>query len=386
MGVAGSGKSSFGSALARAMKLEFVDGDDLHPASNVAKMRGGQALDDEDRAPWLHAVAAVLADEATYPDGAVVACSSLKRAYRDELRRLGDVRFVFLDADLSLIERRFAQRSHHFMPGELIASQFDVLEPPTSAEGDVLTIDAAAPLERAVGSAVGFFAEQSILRSWRMNAVAWSRAVREQSIASRKLITDRAIIDTVLSLSVRRVLDIGCGEGWLARALGRAGMAVTGVDATDSLIAAANWLGGGTFEVQSYADLADGRFEPRDFEAAVCNFSLSGDESVERLCGASRQYMVPPAYLVIQTLHPVVACGNHPYSDGWRAGSWSGFGPEFSDAAPWYFRTQGSWLALLWRAGFELVDYREPTFPGAHLPSSLILVARAHDFPRRSRR
>jgi 2-polyprenyl-3-methyl-5-hydroxy-6-metoxy-1,4-benzoquinol methylase len=306
-----------------------------------------------------------------------VACSALKRSYRDELRRTRDVRFVFLDADRSLVERRFEQRPRHFMPSELISSQFDALERPTEAEPDVLIIDASAPLERAVLGAVDFFAERSILRSWQTNAGPWTCAVRGESIASRKHVTDRAIVETVINLSVQRVLDIGCGEGWLARALGRAGMAVTGIDAMGSLIAEARRLGGGAFEVCSYADLANGRLEPRAFEAAVCNFSLLGHESVENLCRASRQYLVPAGYLVIQTLHPIAACGDHPYRDGWRSGSWSGFGEEFRDPPPWYFRTLSSWLALLRRTGFDLIDCREPAFSDAPMPSSIIFVARA---------
>jgi 2-polyprenyl-3-methyl-5-hydroxy-6-metoxy-1,4-benzoquinol methylase len=219
--------------------------------------------------------------------------------------------------------------------------------------------------------------EDLILRSWHANAAPWTRAIREERIASRTLVTNRAIVDTVLALQVRHVLDIGCGEGWLARVLSREGLAVTGVDAMDSLVAEALRLGGGTFEVRSYAELAEGHFEHRDFDAAVCNFSLLGEDSVESLCRAVRRYLAPSAYLVIQTLHPAASCGDHPYRDGWRPGSWSGFGPEFSDPAPWYFRTLSSWLALLRRCGYELIDCREPTAPDAPAPSSIIFVGRA---------
>ncbi len=385
MGVSGSGKSSFGSALARTMGRDFVDGDDLHPTSNIEKMRQGRPLDDADRAPWLRAIAAALADHASHRTGVVVACSALKRTYRDALRSVHGVRFVFLDADRALIERRFETRAGHFMPRTLIASQFDALEPPNSTEGDVLTIDAALPVDAAVRSVVDFFGaqwtaaqgqEDSILRSWQSNAAPWARAIREERIASRTLVTNRAIIETVLDLRARRVLDIGCGEGWLARALSAEGVAVTGIDAVDSLIAEARRLGGGTFAVCSYADLADGRFDARDFDAAVCNFSLLGEGSVERLFQTLRRHLAPSAHLIIQTLHPVASCGNHPYRDGWRPGSWSGFGPEFSDPAPWYFRTVSSWLTLLLRCGYEVIGCSEPTAPDAPTPSSIIFLAR----------
>lgn len=156
MGVSGSGKTTLGAALGRALHLEFVDGDDLHPPHNLAKMRSGRPLDDDDRRPWLEAVAAVLADDAGFAAGVVVACSSLRRAYRERLRRAAPVRFVFLDADRPLIEGRFAGRRDHVLPRELIASQFLALERPAASEADVLTLDAAAPLESAVQAVVEF--------------------------------------------------------------------------------------------------------------------------------------------------------------------------------------------------------------------------------------
>jgi carbohydrate kinase (thermoresistant glucokinase family) len=384
MGVTGSGKSSFGSALARTLACDFVDGDDLHPAANIEKMREGRPLDDADRAPWLRAIAAELADHDSHPAGVVVACSALKRMYRDALRSVKGVQFVFLNADRALIEQRFKTRTGHFMPGTLIASQFAALERPPATESDVLTVDAALPVDAAVRIAADFFGarcsaareENSIIRSWRSNATPWVRAIREARIASRTLVTNGAILDTVLALRAQRVLDIGCGEGWLSRALGAAGVAVTGIDAVDSLIAEARRLGGAAFAVCSYEEFADGRFEPRDFDAAVCNFSLLGEESVETLCRTLRGHLVPLGHLVIQTLHPVTACGNQLYRDGWRAGSWAGFGSEFSDPAPWYFRTLSSWLALLVRCDYRLIQCLEPTAPDASGPSSIIFVAR----------
>jgi 2-polyprenyl-3-methyl-5-hydroxy-6-metoxy-1,4-benzoquinol methylase len=216
--------------------------------------------------------------------------------------------------------------------------------------------------------------EDEIIRSWCVNARPWTRALRSQSIASRKLVTDQAIIDAVRSVAPRRVLDIGCGEGWLARALHSVGVDVLGIDAVPDLIAEAKRLGCGDFEVRSYRDVAAGALNRGSFDTVVCNFSLLGNESVESLVGAARSYLTVPGYFIVQTLHPVAACGDQLYQDGWRAGSWAGFGPEFSDPAPWFFRTVASWYAMLRRCGFEVVECREPTARGATAPSSLICI------------
>jgi hypothetical protein len=107
----------------------------------------------------------------------------------------------------------------------------------------------------------------------------------------------------------------------------------------------------------------------------VCNFSLLGGAIVEALCRALLSWLAPSGRLVIQTLHPLMACGELPYVDGWRPGSWAGCEGAFSEPAPWYFRTLGSWLRLLADAGFALLALREPLHPQTGRPASVILVA-----------
>ncbi|SRR5579883_1155578 len=154
MGVSASGKSTVGAALARALTLPFLDGDELHTQHNMEKMSRGEPLTDEDRAPWLAAVAAVLADEARHPRGVVVACSALKAVYRSELRAASPgVKLVFLDAAPELIAQRLAARRHHFMPAALAASQFAVLERPDPADFAVVRLDAALAVEALVQAA-----------------------------------------------------------------------------------------------------------------------------------------------------------------------------------------------------------------------------------------
>ena len=123
MGVSGSGKSTVGRALAERMDWPFLDADDFHPAANVAKMRAGMPLTDDDRWPWLDRLAREMAAINDRSEDAVLACSALKQAYRDALARAGDVRFVFLKGDHATIAPRLAARAGHYMPASLLASQ-----------------------------------------------------------------------------------------------------------------------------------------------------------------------------------------------------------------------------------------------------------------------
>lgn len=147
MGVSGAGKTRIGAALARRLGFGFLDADDLHPAANIEKMRDGEPLADADRAPWLTAIRAWI-DARQTP--AVVACSALKRAYRDRLRdgRAG-FRLVWLKGGTALIARRLQRRRGHYWPASLLASQFDALEPPTADESPII-VDIAAPVDEIV--------------------------------------------------------------------------------------------------------------------------------------------------------------------------------------------------------------------------------------------
>jgi carbohydrate kinase (thermoresistant glucokinase family) len=127
MGVSGSGKSTVGSVLAQRLRVPFLDADTLHPPANIAKMAAGEPLDDDDRHPWLDKVGDWLA---AHRGGAVVACSALKRKYRDQLRvHCPRVEYLHLSGTPELIGRRLATRTGHFMPAALLRSQLDALEP-----------------------------------------------------------------------------------------------------------------------------------------------------------------------------------------------------------------------------------------------------------------
>jgi gluconokinase len=154
MGVSGSGKSTIAVALAERLGWTFEDGDRFHPASNVAKMSAGHPLTDEDRWPWLEAIADEIGRVCKAGGHVVIACSALKRAYRDVLvRGRSDVRFVFLDGSQALIADRLAKRKGHFMPPGLLDSQFKTLEPPTAGERPIaVSID--APVETIIDNIV----------------------------------------------------------------------------------------------------------------------------------------------------------------------------------------------------------------------------------------
>jgi len=145
MGVSGSGKTTIADGLAERLRWTFEDGDRFHPASNVAKMSAGQPLTDEDRWPWLQAIADEIDRVCKAGEHAVIACSALKRAYRDVLvHGRNDVRVIFLNGTQELIASRLAQRKGHFMPPGLLASQFNTLEPPDGSEHPItVSIDAS---------------------------------------------------------------------------------------------------------------------------------------------------------------------------------------------------------------------------------------------------
>lgn len=147
MGVSGSGKSTIGALIAGALGVPFVDGDSLHPQSNIEKMAGGQPLNDDDRWPWLATVGTSLADAGRQGAGMVIACSALRRAYRDAiLAAAPKTRFVHLAGSREVLASRLEGRSDHFMPPALLDSQFATLEPLGEDEpGIVVDINQQVP-------------------------------------------------------------------------------------------------------------------------------------------------------------------------------------------------------------------------------------------------
>lgn len=150
MGVSGCGKTTVGRMLAEALGAGFQDADDLHPPENLARMARAEPLSDADRWPWLELCGQALQARPRL----VLACSALRRSYRDRLRRaVPDLRLLYLAADQPVIAARLAQRQGHFMPQALLASQYEILEPPGAAES-ALVVDAGLPASQIVAEAL----------------------------------------------------------------------------------------------------------------------------------------------------------------------------------------------------------------------------------------
>jgi 2-polyprenyl-3-methyl-5-hydroxy-6-metoxy-1,4-benzoquinol methylase len=219
-------------------------------------------------------------------------------------------------------------------------------------------------------SSMSPFSDSEIIRSWHTNATPWVKAIQQGEIESRKLITNQAIIDLVLDSSPTTLLDMGCGEGWLARALTRKSIKIFGIDASPKLIEDAKKINNAQFDVCTYENLSSYQFDT-PFDCIICNFSLIGKEATEAVINISKKLLTPNGKLIIQTLHPLMACGNFPYQDGWREGSWDGFSSDFKNPAPWYFRTIESWCNLLIQNGFH-IKILEPLHPLLKKPASII--------------
>jgi len=215
--------------------------------------------------------------------------------------------------------------------------------------------------------------ESTLLQSWHHNARAWTEAVRSGAIESRRQVTDQAILLAVMGRQPERVLDLGCGEGWLLRALAERGFEAVGVDGDATLVEAARVAGSSPVHVASYEDLVAAKVEiGRDYDLICANFSLLHQDIIP-LLAAMHTLLVPGGALVIQTLHPwSVAAGD--YQDGWREETFDGLQGDWQPM-PWYFRTLSSWLNALDMAGLQLTGLREPQHPQSPVPQSLLMIA-----------
>lgn len=214
--------------------------------------------------------------------------------------------------------------------------------------------------------------EAEIQRSWEINAGAWTEAVREQRIASRRAGTDAAAIAAVLESKPARVLDAGCGEGWLMRSLRAHGVHVSGFDASGPLLDRARELGGDFMEL-TYDQFADDpSVAGSNYDVVIFNFSLLGESIVAPLT-AARSILAANGRVIVQTIHPFNDVRDGRYQDEWRIETFESMEGDFRAPMPWYFRTVSTWVRSLKDAGLSIVDLREPVSAEGKLLSLMLI-------------
>ena len=217
--------------------------------------------------------------------------------------------------------------------------------------------------------------EQRLIDSWNNNATSWTRVIRNQQIESRVLVTNSAILETVIELNPKTFLDVGCGEGWLCRELFSKGIDGWGVDASTELIEAARQEGDPRFIVSLYADLTSQKFgDTVHFSCVICNFSILGKRDLDYIASAGLCLLEEHGKIIVQTLHPIIACGDAAYAPGWRETAWQGIGNQTFHPAPWYFRTIESWIEEFQTHNYRLLKLQEPCHPATLKPISIIFV------------
>jgi 2-polyprenyl-3-methyl-5-hydroxy-6-metoxy-1,4-benzoquinol methylase len=218
-----------------------------------------------------------------------------------------------------------------------------------------------------------------IIRSWEENSHAWTATVRENLIESRILATNAAILDAIGQLQPRRILDVGCGEGWLAHALDQNGFDVVGFDGCADLIRRCQEKpGNASFLQLCYEELVRNPLVIHGlFDCVACNYSLF-DENIRPLLSTLRTKLADQGTLVIQTLNPHLGDESAQSShSGWRIEDFRSMSVPFPSKMPYYFRSLESWLNEFDCAGLELFQVREPLHPRLGTPLSLILSATA---------
>lgn len=216
--------------------------------------------------------------------------------------------------------------------------------------------------------------DSEIIRSWEINAREWSRIIEEEGIASRAF-TNPAIVDIIRDNDPENILDLGCGEGWLTRALSHGKNKVTGADATETLLESARKKGTQCFYRITYEEIIKGKKIPEaPFDAVVLNFCLYQKEEVPQLFTALKSSLAKQGTIYIQTLHPYFLLLNElSYEDQWIGDSWKGLIGNFVQPHSWYARTLESWTDMFKSCNYELLKIKEVN--NFHkIPASIIFI------------
>jgi 2-polyprenyl-3-methyl-5-hydroxy-6-metoxy-1,4-benzoquinol methylase len=197
--------------------------------------------------------------------------------------------------------------------------------------------------------------KDTIKTSWEINATEWIKVLDDQQIASRKF-TNKAIIGVLKNAESKNILDIGCGEGWLTRAMTQMGKTAVGIDATASLLTNARKKGKEIYHQLSYEDIVEGKKIPEaPFDTAVFNFCIYQNEELIPLLKELKNSVVVQGEIIIQTLHPFFLIQNQlPYQSQWIDDSWKGLSGNFINGHPWYARTFEDWTSDFHKSGLVL--------------------------------
>ncbi len=216
--------------------------------------------------------------------------------------------------------------------------------------------------------------EDQIMDSWRVNSQHWVEVIDNEEIASRKLITNQAIIDAVLAHQPKRALDVGCGEGWLTRTLVKTGVEVLGVDGAEGLIASAKSKGIGEFKVLEYKQFTQENLESfGQFDTIIFNYALFGNEIVEKVLQSLQPNLTPDGRIIIQTIHPqhpLVADLDEPT---WLQENWAGLKRDFKNGYEWYFRPLDHWKNLFVKLNYQWKDKKDVLHPDQEEFISIIM-------------
>lgn len=207
---------------------------------------------------------------------------------------------------------------------------------------------------------------------WNENVEQWIQVIDSMAIDSRH-VTNPALVQTIQDNQLKSVLDVGCGEGWLARSLPKE-IHYTGIDGSEGLVNTARVRSQHLFETVSYADLKSKNWRPRNnVEGVVFNFSLL-DEEVGSLLKSVSEFLTPQGKIIIQTIHP---CFKLPvYQDGWFTEDFKTMSVDFNNVMPWYGRRLSSWMTKFEASQLQLHQLREPQ--GDALPTSIIFVLKTY--------
>ncbi|WPP49377.1 class I SAM-dependent methyltransferase [Catalinimonas niigatensis] len=211
--------------------------------------------------------------------------------------------------------------------------------------------------------------ESSVLRSWNLNAHRWNTLIDEEKLESRRLVTNQSIVEVLQSLPTKRMLDVGCGEGWLVRRMNEAGREYRGVDGSEMLIKLAQDKGQGNYQCLSYENIIQSSaIEGTPFEGIVLNFALFTKEGAAELLCSLRNHLIPKGKLIIQSLHPEVM------PQGWEPDVWQGLPDDFVEPYAWYQRSMQEWKELFEDCHLTIENLHEPVHPHTQNPLSVIFV------------